>query len=298
MKIFVTGATGYLGEEVALAVRREGHEVYCLVRDKKKAGHLEVNEINVVQGNLTQPETYQHISDLCQIIIHTAADYSNYFETDSIAVDTFLASSQRSTNKKVLIYTSGILVYPDRPNEVSDEYSETDNNVPYPLNTRPSIEKRVLKAEQVYGCVVRPSFVFGKNSRHFYGYFKQALEGKVIVPGNPHIIWSEVHIDDLVDGYIRLINAPPSVIGGEAFNFADDSRNTNLAIATAFAKEAGFTGDIEVNGPVAFVAGQKTVIVDYRKATRLLGWKPKHFPLLSEVPLYYRTWKAQQALKT
>ena len=53
---------------------------------------------------------------------------------------------------------------------------------------------------------MRPAYVFGKKSKHFYQYFKQSLEGKVVVAGNPDIIWSEVHIDDLIRGYLKIIN--------------------------------------------------------------------------------------------
>lgn len=37
----------------------------------------------------------------------------------------------------------------------------------------------------------RPAYVFGRNTRHFIHYFKQALDGKVVVSGSPDVAWSE-----------------------------------------------------------------------------------------------------------
>lgn len=51
-----------------------------------------------------------------------------------------------------------------------------------------------------------------------------------------------------------------------------------------------FAGEVEVNEKGGFPHSQKTVVVDYRKATRLLGWSPMHLPLLDEVDLYFQTW--------
>jgi nucleoside-diphosphate-sugar epimerase len=100
------------------------------------------------------------------------------------------------------------------------------------------------------------------------------------------------------------LEAPVSVVAGQIFNFSDDSRNTNLQIAKAFAKAAGYTGnshstvttkifagEVLVNENGGFPHSQKTVIVDSRKSTRLLGWTPDHLGLLDEADLYFQTWK-------
>ncbi|MGH8414637.1 MAG: NAD-dependent epimerase/dehydratase family protein, partial [Gammaproteobacteria bacterium] len=51
MKIFVTGASGYVGFAVACALRRAGHEVYGLVRREESRMLLQRAEINPVPGN-------------------------------------------------------------------------------------------------------------------------------------------------------------------------------------------------------------------------------------------------------
>jgi len=164
------------------------------------------------------------------------------------------------------------------------------------LKDRPTYEKQVLESKDVIGVVVRPAFVFGKKSNQFVQYFQQSKEGKVFVLGKPDIKWSEVHIDDLVDGYLKIIEAPSGIIDGQIFHFADDSRNSNMEIATAFSKVAGYSGTIEVEMKGVKEHNQKTVLVDYRKASRILGWQPRHLLLLDEVETYYQAWKQKQIL--
>jgi len=287
----VTGASGYIGEEVSIALRKQGHEVWGLVRSKPKGRNLILNEVQVVIGDLMKPEGWSEKAKECSVLIHCAADYSNYEETDRIALSTLINSSEGFPTKKLLIFTSGVLVYPNNPSGVSDESVKTDP--PGLLKARPDMERIVRDSTKVNGVVIRPAFVFGKKTAHFVSYFKQALEGKVEVNGSPDIMWSEVHIDDLVDGYVRIVEAPPSVVSGQIFNFSDSSRNTNLQLATAFAKEAGYKGEITINPNVAFGGfNQKTVIVDSSQARRLLGWVPRHKLLLDEIHLHFEQYMA------
>jgi nucleoside-diphosphate-sugar epimerase len=82
------------------------------------------------------------------------------------------------------------------------------------------------------------------------------------------------------------------VVDGQIFNFSDDSRNTNWMIATAFARASGFTGTVEVDLSKGLAHSNKTVFVDYRKASRLLNWYPRHKPMLDEPDIYFQMWKA------
>jgi len=251
-----------------------------------------MNEVNVVVGDLGIPETYLALCQKCDAIIHCASDYSNYDFIDSTAVNTFIKSASGVYPKKIVIYTSGILVLPNDPSRIMDETEPT--HAQGILKNRPSYEQQILTSKELIGVVVRPAYVFGKKSTHFVNYFGQAQKGRVVVKGNPDIIWSQVHIDDLVDGYIRILHSSPGIIDGQVFHFSDSSRYNNLQIATVFSKAAGFTGIVEVDEKGGLEYSQKTVMVDSRKANHLLGWFPQHLLLLDEVDLYYRSWMQRQ----
>jgi len=100
MRVFVTGASGFIGEEVCLALRRAGHEVVGLVRSKEKGSLLLENEIDIVIGDLQKPDTYFDAAKRADVLIHTAADYENYGEVDKLAVTTLIRSCVKSKKKK------------------------------------------------------------------------------------------------------------------------------------------------------------------------------------------------------
>ncbi len=88
----------------------------------------------------------------------------------------------------------------------------------------------MLSATDFCGIVIRPAFVFGRRSAHFVPYFAAAHSTGKIKVAMPHVTWSELHIDDLVELYVRVCEAPHALVRGQIFNAADSSRNTNLQV--------------------------------------------------------------------
>jgi len=289
----VTGATGYIGEAVAVALRRNGHEVYGLARNAEKAKSLILSEVNVVIGDLAKVESWKEVASKCSVLIHAAADYGAFEAVDNLTMDTFLELGKAEPKSKLVIYTSGILVYPDSNTKVRGEDDPVDPN-PFPmLKNRAAREQQTISNKDVHGVVIRPAFVFGKNMTHHTSTFKQALEGKVTLAGRADIVYSHIHIDDLAESYVRVVEASPAVVGGQIFNIGDNSRATNLEIATAFARVAGYKGEVTVDVKSGMPFLDKSVIVSFSKATRILGWTPKHGLILDEVETLFATWKAR-----
>jgi len=295
MKIFITGATGYIGEAVAIALRRNGHEVHALARNESKAKNLILNEVQVTIGELGKVEGWKDVAAKCSVLIHAAADYTNFEGIDSSTINTFLDLGKVNPGSKTLIYTSGVLVYADNLTKVYDEDDATDPNMFPMLKGRPIREQQVISSKDVHGVVIRPGFVFGKNENFFANHFKQALEGKVVVSGRGEITWSQIHLDDLTDAYVRVVEASSNIVSGQIFNITDDSRVNNLQIATTLARVAGYKGEITVDVGSGMPFSNKSVIASSRKATRVLGWTPKHLHMLDEAEVYFKLWKARTA---
>ena len=77
MRIFLTGATGYIGAAVLDALVRGGNDVTALVRDNEKAARIAARGGHPVIGNLADPESFRGAADAQDGYVHTAFDSSS-----------------------------------------------------------------------------------------------------------------------------------------------------------------------------------------------------------------------------
>src|SRR6185312_1962347 len=75
MKIFVTGATGFVGAHVARHLAGQGAELRLLVRATSNLSNLEGLDAETVVGDLREPETLRAAMRGCDAVMHVAADY-------------------------------------------------------------------------------------------------------------------------------------------------------------------------------------------------------------------------------
>jgi len=298
MRVFITGVTGYIGFNVALAFRRSGHEVWGLVRKPEKVNYLVRHEIHTVLGDMGRPETYAEAAARCQVLVHAAHDgWGGVVGPDRTAVDTLLAAGSEGGKDRVLIYTSGVWVYGDTADRMVDESS--------PLNPaqaaawRIAHEELVLGSARVRGLVIRPGCVYGKQGGLTGRWFAGATGKRPFeVVGTGWNRWAMVHVWDVADAYVRAAEKPG--LGGEAFNLADPSQTTIREMTAAAAQAAGYAGTIRW---VPVAEAEKTMgslaealaleqRINPRKAIWTLGWQPRFRGFVEDVGTYLEAWKA------
>jgi nucleoside-diphosphate-sugar epimerase len=297
MRVFITGVTGYVGFNVALAFRRYGHEVWGLVRKPEKVNYLVRHEIHTVLGDMAQPVSYAEAAARCDVLVHAAHDgWGGHAGPDRTAVETLLAAAASGPDR-ALIYTSGVWVYGDTGDRMVDEGS--------PLNPaqaavwRIANEELVLGADRVRGIVIRPGCIYGKQGGLTGTWFAGATGKRPFeVIGTGWNRWAMVHVWDVADAYVRAAEKPG--LGGEAFNLTDPSHTTIKEMATAAAQAAGYTGEIRWV-PVAEAAKTMGSLaealaleqrVNARKAMWTLGWQPRFRGFVEDVGTYLEAWKA------
>jgi nucleoside-diphosphate-sugar epimerase len=299
MKVFVTGATGYIGFAVASAFAAKGHHVVGLARSAEKAKLLAAAEIQPVIGNMNDPSSYTDAARSCELFIHCAAEMSEEFHMlDRKTANHFMDIARTSPSKHSLIYTSGVWLYGQTKGACVTERSAL--NPARLVLPRQETEKLVLNAnnEQLSTMIIRPGCVYGKSGSLTASWFESAVQhGKTQIVGDGHFHWSMVHIEDLADLYVRV---GESYLHGEIFNATDGSRLTVLDCAKAVNRVVNGNEAVDI---IALEQAAKTMgdfaecltldqHVDSSKANRLLNWQPRHRRFIDGVSRYFDAWKA------
>lgn len=155
MKVFMTGATGYVGSRLADTLLAQGHQVVGLVRSEKSADALRRRGIETVRGNLKDADILTTAARAADAVIHTAfhiePDISASFRVEGEALAALL-SAIRGTDKP-LISTSGTAVLGDTGSLIFDEQTPI---APHARRGRIENEDIVLGARDAHGIVLRP----------------------------------------------------------------------------------------------------------------------------------------------
>src|SRR5262245_42391388 len=97
MRIFLTGATGYVGSAVLDALVRGGHDVTALVRDNGKARLVGKRGAHPVVGNLAEPDSFRSSAEAQDGYVHAAFDRTSGRgpEIEKAALDLLIAAAKR-----------------------------------------------------------------------------------------------------------------------------------------------------------------------------------------------------------
>ncbi|MFE9680657.1 NAD-dependent epimerase/dehydratase family protein [Streptomyces sp. NPDC006285] len=296
MQILVTGATGYAGRRVSTALARAGHTVLGLTRDagSPAARDLAVGEVTPVQGDVTRPESWRAHLDGTDAAVHLLLDMSDPVGTDRRLFAELVAAQERDGRRRHLVLTTGISSYGRTGQALMDE--NTPGNPESPLGFRFALEKE-LAATGLAHTVIRPGFMYGgpATTSMTGQWFADAEAGKPVFYGDTTKRWSWVHVDDLADAYVRVLDNPAAV-DGEIFVIADDQRLSALDMQRVAVRTAGHTGEITLEsaeaGGMLQLAADQDELVTSAKAHRLLGWRPRHASFTDAPGQHHRAWKA------
>jgi nucleoside-diphosphate-sugar epimerase len=129
MRVFLTGATGFVGSAIIGELKAGGHDVVGLARNDENAAKLAAAGVAVHRGDLNQPETLAAGAAAAEATIHCAFihDFSQYVENIAIdrrAVEAMLAALEGSG--KPFLLTSGVLMVETNREATEDDAASSE----------------------------------------------------------------------------------------------------------------------------------------------------------------------------
>jgi nucleoside-diphosphate-sugar epimerase len=290
MKIFLTGATGYIGSAVLDAALRANHQITALVRTPQAADALSSRGVTPVLGDLKTVKSYRTAADAHDAYIHTAADSSpKREEVDRKALETLLslASFRAKFAPVSFVYTSGIWVLGSNAQPMDETAQANPGDL---LGWRPAHEQLVLQAAgpNLRTAVIRPGVVYGGNRGIVSDLLKNALNGLIRVIGTGENHWPLVYDRDLADLYVRVASMPEA---SGIYHANDEGDETVNAIVEGIASHLSMTPDVrhvpleearKKLGPYADALALNQRVRGPR--ARALGWSPTLHSVGTNVP--------------
>ena len=293
MKIFVTGASGYIGGSVAAHMMADGHQVTGLVRSEERAAEMRERGIVPVLGTLDDSAILAAAAREADAVINTAhADHRG-------AVEALLSALAGSG--KAFLHTSGSSIVGTRAGgELRDEiYDEDTAFTPSPARAARVALNADIRAAAERGLrtvVIAPSLIYGPGhgvARHsmqvpwLIALAEKAGVAKHIGPGTNR--WANVHIDDLVALYALALEQAPA----GAFYYAENGENSMLELCQAISRTLGYGGTTKAmslaeaaaewgEGPANDTMGSNSR-VRARRARAELGWAAAAPSLIEEI---------------
>jgi nucleoside-diphosphate-sugar epimerase len=292
MKVFCTGASGYIGGSVAAHLVAAGHQVTGLVRSQEKAAAVRAKGIEPLLGTLDDGERLAQAAQAADIVVNAAsADHEG-------AVTALLGSLAGSG--KVFIHTSGSSIVGTRARGLRSDavFDESSAVTPTPARAaRVALNERIL-AYRDQGCrpvIICPTLIYGLG----HGVDPHSTQVPLLITlarkrgcaahaGPGENIWSNVHIDDLLALYALAIEKAPA----GAFFFAENGENSMREVCEAINRMLGFAAAPSAMSMEEAAAewGEGTAEDTMASNSRVramwareLGWKPKARSLIEEI---------------
>jgi nucleoside-diphosphate-sugar epimerase len=240
MKVFVTGGTGLLGCNLIPRLLAQGHSVRALIRSAPKARAILDPEVELVEGDLLDVDSFASSLQRCDALVHAAAYFSAYTqsrENDKLlhkinvrATSALLAAAHAGGVRNAVYVSSAGVLLPDPEGNLNEDNPYDRNSTdPYfqsKIHTEMAIEQFLLAHSKMRVVLVLPSAMLGPGDRGPTPLGKMVIsflkgEMKAILPGSLAL----ADVRDVAEGVVSALDRGESgerfLIGGRTYAFKE-----------------------------------------------------------------------------
>jgi nucleoside-diphosphate-sugar epimerase len=217
MNIFITGATGYVGNNLARRLADEGHTIHALCRSVNKNFLLDHPDIKIFPGDITEVDSIQKAMQGCQQVYHLAAyarvwakDPSVFYKLNVEGTKHVLEAAKKLAINNIVFTSTGGVLGPSNGQPVKEDDRRLGNVFNEYEDTKTQAEELCKEYCNKFGMrivIVNPPRIYGpgieSESNAVTKLIKLYLKGKwKILPGDGKRMGSYVYVDDVVNGHI------------------------------------------------------------------------------------------------
>jgi nucleoside-diphosphate-sugar epimerase len=216
MKIFITGATGYIGNLLAHKLADAGHCVHALIRNENKAYLLDHDNIKIFFGDITNKEEIRNAIRNCEQVYHVAGNVKTWMKDPSAIFKINVEGTSNvleealAAGAKKLVFTSTCGVIGPALKEPMTEKDPrmTGYTLDYELSKKLAediVQQYIRKG--LNAVIVSPSKVYGPGKTSHSLTYNAIIEkflykGFVLIPYPGDFEGCFGYIDDVVNGHI------------------------------------------------------------------------------------------------
>ena len=295
MKIFITGADGFLGSHLTEKLINQGHKVTALsyynsfgfigwlkdIRNKKnlKIIHGDIRDYNFLEKAINGHQIVFHLAALISIP-HSYESYSSFIQTNVVGTSNVLAAAKKNNVKRTIV-TSTSEVYGSAQYVPINEKHPLNAQSPYAASkiAADQLSMSFFKSFNIPIVIIRPFNTFGprQSTRAIIPtVITQSLKGKNIKLGNISTIRDFTYFKDTVEGFTKCMNNKKII--GETINIASGHEISIKKVISIIINLTKSSGNISKEKK-RFRPTQSEVNRLWgcnKKAKKLLNWKPSY----------------------
>ncbi len=298
MRVFVTGATGVLGQPTVRLLVARGHEVTALARNDSNVYLLRALGAIPCRGDLFDADFIREAVSEADAVLHlataipkkTVPSGKDWVMNDRIRREGtrhLLHAAQGRKLHSVVIQSSAFL-YGDTRGEWRREQDPLPRKIPRQLQSAVELEGMALTAYQEYETpvvILRGAWFYSSLAYSTRAMLNAIKQRRLPILGSGEQYWHWIYVDDMARACVIAAENPAP---GEIFNVADDwpfhARDGLYYIAAQLNAPAPFRmsvllGRILGGSTAAFFAQSARYRTD--KIKKMLGWAP-HYPTYRE----------------
>lgn len=230
MKIFLTGATGFIGYALVGALVQEGHNVKVLIRNKADQNKFVNLKVEVIVGSLDDDSLLNRELEGIDVVYHLAAirrdwghSWSSYRQTNVFLTEKIVTAAVRKVKHFILIS--------------SVKANNPESNYAMSKKEAEDITRRICICNRLPLTIIRPAIVYGPGD-HRDGMIPKLIglikSRKFFIVGNGQNRIHLVYITDLISA---LVSAGSKKGNADTYTIAGEKPITLSCLAELIARE-------------------------------------------------------------